>query len=192
MVIKFKNYKLLSENENLRLLDIRNLKSVRKNSKNMDCIKIDNHLNWVNNLNNKKNIYYAIEINENIVGGINVIQINVKENFAYWGLFFTDDNLPLISSLVTYLFLDRVFNILNFNELKSEVMTSNINAYKFSLNFGLKVYGEFKSNNIDYYKMHITKDEWNENKYKGYAKMISRRIDRIDSSFIDNTEENKK
>jgi RimJ/RimL family protein N-acetyltransferase len=185
MTIKFIDYKLLSKNDSIHLLSIRNSDFIRKNSNNADVIKTDEHLKWVESLDNAHNIYYAIEVDGLIVGGINLTQINTKEQSAYWGLFFKDDNLPLISSLVTYLFLDMVFNKLNFKKLDSEVMVSNTTAYKFSLNFGLNVCYKFKRNNIDYYKMHITQMEWNNKKTSGYRKLITRRIQSLEYYFID-------
>ncbi len=183
MTIQLKNYTLLSEAEQLQLLTIRNSKGVRESSKDTAIIEVDSHLKWVDKLKSDDHkIYYAIIVDSILVGGINVVCINSSET-PLWGLFFTSTIQPLISSLVTYAFLDRMFNTLNIDILNSEVNVLNINAYRFSLNFGLTVYDQLSDSSGEYHIMHISKDEWNKNKASGFPKMIGKRVNAIEFSF---------
>jgi len=180
MEIQFKNYTELTKEESIQLLNIRNLETVRNNSRTTDIIEIEDHLKWIVRLQEQNdNVYYAVVVDLEIVGGINLIDVNSEKKFAYWGLFFKDDIKPLISSLVTYLFLNRVFTYFKIEELKSEVMKLNINAYRFSLNFELKVYNEAIYEDKEYYLMRICRRDWNDNQDKSFFKMMKRRTDKI-------------
>lgn len=183
MTIEFKNYTLLSEAEQIALLKIRNSNSIRANSKNTDIIKMASHLLWVEALKtDKQKIYYAVIIDSVVQGGINVFNMNSSVKPS-WGLFFKSDTKPMISSIVAYLFLDRMFNILNIEELISEVNIANSSAYRFSLNFGLQVYDTLQDKQNKYYLMRISKSNWNTNKNTGFLKMIGKRITKLDYSF---------
>ncbi|MEA2019639.1 MAG: hypothetical protein U9N59_14455 [Campylobacterota bacterium] len=183
MIIELKNYTLLSDNEQLKLLKIRNSKGVRESSKNTDIIEINDHLNWIEKLKtDTSKIYYAVIVDSVLVGGINVVDINT-DKIPFWGLFFACTIQPLISSLVTYAFLDRLFSTLNIDILNSEVNVLNVNAYRFSINFGLTVYKKFTDADVEYYTMHISKETWNKNKTANFPKMIGKRVNKIEFKF---------
>ena len=185
MTIELKNYTLLSKSEQLQLLAIRNSSGVRKSSKNTDIIEVENHLQWVKKLKeDSQKIYYAVIVDAILVGGINVINVKSSET-PLWGLFFTCTIQPLISSLVTYAFLDNMFNVHNINILNSEVNVLNVNAYRFSLNFGLTVYDKFSDDSGEYHMMNISKNTWNKNKDTSFPKMIRKRVSKIDFTFND-------
>jgi len=185
MTIELKNYTLLTETEQLKLLGIRNSKGVRKSSKDTAIIASDNHLQWVNCLKtDNQKIYYAVFVDSVLVGGINIVGLNSEET-PLWGLFFTCTVQPLISSLVTYAFLEKIFNTHNVDVLNSEVNILNVNAYRFSLNFGLTVYNKFSDASGEYYMMQISKDTWRNNKNSNFLKMMGKRINKIDFLFSD-------
>lgn len=183
MKIEFKNYTLLSEVEHIALLKIRNSQTIRENSKNTDVIDLTSHLKWVEGLKmDKHKLYYAVIIDSVIQGGINAFNLysSIKPS---WGLFFKPDTKPMISSLVAYIFLDRMFNVFNVEEFISEVNITNRSAYRFSLNFGLQVYDAVKNDKNEYYLMQISKSQWNTNKNIGFPKMISKRVGNINFNF---------
>ncbi|HIP13794.1 MAG TPA: hypothetical protein EYG73_13885 [Arcobacter sp.] len=185
MTIELKNYTLLSEAEQLQLLAIRNSKGVRESSKDTAIIEVGNHLQWVEKLKSDDHkLYYAVIVDSILVGGINVVGINSSET-PLWGLFFTCTIQPLISSLVTYAFLDRMFNTHYIDILNSEVNILNINAYRFSLNFGLTVYNQLSDSSGEYHMMCISKDDWNKNKDSSFPKMIGKRVSKIEFTFSD-------
>ena len=185
MTIEFKNYTLLSEFEQLQLLTIRNSKGVRESSKDTNIIEVEKHLQWVEKLKSDNyKIYYAVIVDSILVGGINVVGIN-SSKIPLWGLFFTCTIQPLISSLVTYAFLDRMFNINNIDILNSEVNILNVNAYRFSLNFGLTVYDQLSDSSGVYHMMCISKDDWNKNKNSTFLKMIGKRVSKLYFTFSD-------
>jgi len=113
----FKNYKLLAKNEHIELLNIRNSKYVREVSNDKDVISLENHLQWIKNLDESK-CYLALFIDEKIVGGLNyTCKDNIIEN---WGIFFDEQTKPLVASIATYLFIEYMFS--KFDVLYSEVL----------------------------------------------------------------------
>lgn len=185
MILEFKNYILLSLEEHSEVLSIRNSEHVRNNMKSKDIIEIQEHLNWIEKLKkDTENIYYAVFVDGVILGAVYITKIDYKKGISTWGLYFKNNINPFISSLSAYLLIDRIFNILNIKRLNLEVNKLNINAYKFDLNFGFKVYDEYKDNSDEYYLMFMNQDTWNQYKSVGLLKTISNRLEKVKYSFI--------
>ena len=178
MKIILKDYKLLSKEEHKKLLVVRNLPEVRSGARIKDIIPLKSHLEWVYNLGSNKK-YYAIFINNELQGGINWFYINKKD--IEWGLFLGNHVQPFISSIVAYVFLDRVFDYFNINKLVSEITKDNESAYRFSINFGMKVI----DTNEKYYKLILTKEQWYQNKNSRFMKTINKRLSRLNIEFME-------
>lgn len=162
-LLKFKNYKDLSLEEHKKLLQIRNEKEVLKVSRNQNKIELNDHLKWIEKLpGNKK--YFAVFVNEEIVGGVNYIGKN--NNILDWGIFFSSSLKPFISSVATFTFIEYMFQ--NYDILYSEVKKDNIQALKFNQFFGVEIYDE----NREFYKLKLTKTKWID--HKKHLKMITK------------------
>jgi len=186
MNLNFVNYTKLSFDENLQLLKIRNFDYVRKNMKNDSIILIDDHISWVKSLyTDNTKIYYAILLDNTIVGGINITGIDYKTRVSSWGLFMQANTNPMIPSIATYLIIDKVFNTLNLDILNLEVNKINTNAYKFDKNFGFIHNGEYNDNENSYYLMSMDKDGWKSNKNNALLKIVKRKIDNANITFKD-------
>ena len=106
MELKFIDYINLSMGEHEALLNIRNSDYVRLEGLNTNVIAIKEHLQWVASLiKNKEKKYYAITLDGEIVGGINLF--DVSHNQAHWGLFFRANINPLVPSISAYLLFDK-------------------------------------------------------------------------------------
>ncbi len=184
MNLEFISYARLLPNDHTKLLEIRNLKYVRKNMKNDSIIKINDHLSWINNFeNDNTKIYYAVFSDNNLVGGVNITDINYKSGTSSWGLFMKENINPMIPSIATYLIIDKVFNTLELNTLNLEVNQLNINAYKFDKNFGFIDDGEYDDGKNSYYLMHIDKTMWEQHKDKGLLKIVKTKINNSNIKF---------
>lgn len=185
MKIVFKNYTLLDEQENISLLEIRNHKDIRKNILNRDFIVLENHLSWLNLLKDSNtSFYYAVFIDDQLFGGINITGIDHNKSIASWGVFFKLGTNPLISSMASYLLIDRIFNTLNIEILNLEVNKLNVSAYNFDLNLGFKVYDELEDMNNSYHLMTMNKKYWNSNKNIGLTGVIEKKIKHIEYQFV--------
>ena len=185
MNIEFKNYILLSSNEHKEILEIRNSNYIRHNMNNKDIIEINAHLQWVENLKkDTKNIYYAVLIDEEILGAVYITEINYKDSTSTWGLYFKNNINPFISSFATYLLIDRIFNTLKIKRLNLEVSKLNTNAYKFDLSFGFLVYDEVKNDYGEYYLMFMNSSKWEQSKTTGLLKTLGKKLEKVQYKFI--------
>ena len=185
MKVVLKNYTLLNKQENINLLEIRNHEDMRKNMLSQDIILLENHINWLSSLKKSDtSFYYAVFIDNELYGGVNITRIDYNKSIASWGVFFKSDINPLIPSIATYLLIDRVFNTLNIKTLNLEVNKLNVNAYKFDLNFGFKVYDELEEDNNSYHLMTMDKEYWNNNKTIGLPRVIEKRIKKIEYKIL--------
>ncbi len=170
----FKEYQLLSIDEHKQLLHVRNKSHIREASKDTKIIKLQNHLQWVDRLNTTQR-YFAVIIDNKIVGGANFTckQRDVLE----WGIFFSNDTLPFISTAVTYIFIQKMFQ--NFDTLYSEVSKDNRQALRFNRLFLLEIYDESES----YFHLKLTKELWVRSQSK--LGIITKRLPKIEYHFLE-------
>ena len=168
----FKNYKNLTQEEHINLLNIRNEKEIREASKNKEIITLNNHLKWVKSLDEEK-CYFALFVDEKIVGGLNFSKEanTIKE----WGVFFSKDTKPLISSIATYIFINYMFEKADI--LYSQVSKENIQALRFNEYFKLEIYDEKDG----FYNLILTKEKWQ--KEQKSFKFLQNRVKKINYKF---------
>ncbi len=178
MKLKLVNYTKLSLDEHIQLLEIRNQEYVRKNMRNDEIIKLQEHNSWIRSLeDDQTKVYYAILAEGKLVGGINITAIDLQNNTSSWGLFMQHNLNPMIPTISTYLIIDHIFNTLNLEKLDLEVNKQNVNAYNFDKNFGFTDNGEYSDGRNAYYLMTMNKADWESNKTKGLLKVVKTKID---------------
>ncbi len=134
MKIYFKNYKNLTYEEKVHILDIRNLEYIRKNMYNSDVIQLENHLNWVNNLQDRSDcIYWAIYVDEELLGSIDITSINWDEKFAEWG-FYINNKYFGFGVLIEYLGTIHFLEEMKFDKILACVFEENESVYKMHKN----------------------------------------------------------
>ncbi|WP_121628149.1 UDP-4-amino-4,6-dideoxy-N-acetyl-beta-L-altrosamine N-acetyltransferase [Poseidonibacter antarcticus] len=185
MNLIFKNFTELNYEEQIAILDIRNSDHVRLNMKSSEIIGIEDHIQWIEKLRlDKHNIYYSVFYNEEIVGAIYITAINSEKKKSTWGLYFKEKTNPFISSISTYLLIDKVFNFYHLNILNLEVNKKNNAAYQFDLSFGFEVIDETKEDHEQYYLMSISKEKWNKYSNTSMMKLLNNKIKKINYKFI--------
>lgn len=182
MNLIFKDYILLSIDENKEILKIRNSNYVHKNMNNSELISYKNHEQWLKKLqNDKSNIYYAIFNDKEIVGAIYITDINYDENTSTWGLYFKENINVFISSISTYLLIEKIFYELNIKRLNLEVKKNNLAAYKFDKSFGFEDYSQVG----DSYLMYMDEKMWKNKRESFLINTLKKKIAKIDYKFIE-------
>ena len=185
MNLILKDFTILTLKEHKEILNIRNNKHIKSHMKTQSSIEIENHVNWIEKLKNDlNNIYYAVFYENIIVGAIYITEIDYILKKCTWGLYFKENINPFISSITTYLIIDKVFLELDLNILNLEVKKSNTNAYQFDLTFGFEVYNYHQ--NSEFYLMRMSKESWNKHKNVKILNRINKKIDKINYRFQEN------
>lgn len=141
----FKDYRLLSNQENKAVLKIRNSQAVRDASITSEPIALKDHQKWVKNL--KPNSYFALILDSKIVGGISI-------NEQFWGIFFDENTLPIIRFVFVYLFLNKLLDQVKI--IKSKIKKSNLQALRFNEFFGF----EICIDDGEYYILNLSQDRF--------------------------------
>ena len=186
MNLTFLNYTTLTPDQHKELLFIRNLDYVRINMLDDSVIDINDHLQWVEKLkNDSTRKYYAILLDNELIGGINITNIDMNNKTSYWGIFMKKNSNPMVPSLSTYIIIDKIFNELKLEILNLEVNINNINAYKFDKNFGFQDVDEYTKGESKYYLMKMHKDDWEQHKITPLLKIIKQKLDTVTIKFKD-------
>ncbi|MGE4472036.1 GNAT family protein [uncultured Sulfuricurvum sp.] len=166
-MIILKNYCDLSPQEHHALLTIRNLESIRNTSGNRETIDFQHHLEWIESLkHSNQKFYYAVVENDTLRGGLHLIRDD--DHGVTWGIFF-DPKTPLgLIASVTLYFIDRCFESLGLQTLRSLIRTENTGAIAFNRQLGFKPLEE----NDDFVLMELDKLGWNAQKEKKILKNI--------------------
>jgi len=132
--IVLKNYVLLTAEENKELLKIRNTKHIRNLSLKKEKIELSSHLGWIQSLKNNASFsYYAIFYENELLGGINIFDVNTK---IKWGVFFKEHASLLIKSFVPLYFFEHIFSFYNVENIYAEVIEENENAFNYNKSLG--------------------------------------------------------
>jgi len=168
----FKDYRVLSHDEHKKILEIRNEEKIREASRSNHTISLQNHLQWVDSLNESQH-YFALFIDDEVVGGLNYSA--KKENVKNWGIFFSENAKPLVASLATYIFIEYMLS--KYKSLYSEVLKVNTQAVKFNSYFGLTTIKEDE----EFLYLKQTQEMWQE--YKVRLKSLQKRVALIEHKF---------
>jgi len=186
MNLVLKDFTLLSLQENQEILAIRNSEHVRSNMKTQSNIMIENHLNWIETLKkDQSNIYYAVFHNDIIVGAIYITEVDYVSKESTWGLYFKQNINPFISSICTYVIINRIFTTMALDLLKLEVNKINKAAYKFDLTFGFVKYDEKAEDNKEYFLMQMNKEYWLAHKNDSVLNLINKKLSTINLQIKD-------
>jgi RimJ/RimL family protein N-acetyltransferase len=138
--IILKNYSLLSNKEHEQLLSIRNFKEIRENSLNEEEIDLKSHLSWVKRLgSDSTKLYFAVFLDEKIVGGVNLFNINTN---IRWGIFLSTETPMLIKSIIPLYFIDYLFAHKLISTLFADIKKENANAISYNQRLGFQIIEE--------------------------------------------------
>ena len=168
----FKDYRVLSQDKHQKILEIRNEEKIREASRSSHTISLQDHLQWVDSLDDSQH-YFALFIDDEVIGGLNYTLKD--ESVKNWGIFFSENAKPLIASLATYIFIEYMLS--NYKSLYSEVLKANTQAVKFNNYFGLTTIKEDK----EFLYLYLTQEMWQE--YKVRLKSLQKRVAMIEYKF---------
>lgn len=158
----------LSREDQRRILQIRNQRSVRDNMYTNHEISDVEHFRWVDSLRTTtQNRFFTVWEDNEIVGGVSLNAINKANRRADWA-FYLDERKQKrgLGSTLEFKFLDFVFIEENFQKLNCEVLEFNTAVIALHKRFGFREEG-FRRNHIlrdnkviGAYLLGITKEEW--------------------------------
>ncbi len=181
MTLEFKKFSILSKQEQVEILDIRNVEYIREQMTTKKVIKLVDHLEWIKGLSLKKDSYYfAVLLNSEIVGAVYITDIDKHNNTSYWGLYFTNKTNPLVSTFSTYYLFEYIFKDLKICTLYLEVKNSNKKALNFDKSLGFK---EYNSNNTHIY-MSMPSDKWEDTKNSKLFTILKHKMNKINFKII--------
>lgn len=132
------NFTNLTLQEKQLVLEWRNHDSIRKWMFSQECITLDNHLSYIDNLPSQQDKkYFIVKIDGKSIGVIYFINISNSNMTAKIGLYAKPDSRGIGSFLMQSI-VNYGFNELKLNTLISEVFVSNVAAIKLYKNFGFK------------------------------------------------------
>jgi len=138
---------------------------------------------WFNNTQNDNSAkYWIIEYDSKDLGLVSLTGITQTLSSCYWAFYLGDTSLRGvgIGAKVEYTVLKYVFDELNLNKLRCEVLTFNDNVIKMHEKFGFRREGFYREHcikdgkKLDAVGLAITKSEWS-NLKKGIYERIYKR-----------------
>jgi hypothetical protein len=168
----FKDYKVLSQDEHQKILEIRNEEKIREASRSSHTISLQDHLQWVDLLDDSQH-YFALFIDDEVIGGLNYTLKD--DSIKNWGIFFSENAKPLIASLATYIFIEYMLS--KYRSLNSEVLKENTQAVKFNNYFGVNIIKEDE----EFLYLQLTQEMWQEHKKR--LKLLQKRVAMIEYKF---------
>lgn len=173
----------------LQELDIENVRSWR-NSVDVSAymytsnkITKEQQIAWFNKVKDDKSVkYWIIEYDGKDLGLVSLTGINNDLSSCYWAFYLGDTSVrgAGIGGKVEYNVLTYVFDELNLNKLRCEVLTFNNNVIKMHEKYGFRreaFYREHCIKNgekLDAVGLAITKNEWNVLKEGVYDRVYKR------------------
>lgn len=162
MKFEFRRFQNLGREELLSLLAIRNQEYVRENMYDQSPISAESHLKWVSGLGERSDcIYWAIVVDGQIAGCIDLTSIDQSSSFAEWGYYISKEYFG-IGAIVEYLGLDH-FMSMGFARIKAGVKETNMQVFRMHVDkFGFKPCSEFSCeiDGVKYLGASLTADDW--------------------------------
>lgn len=159
----FKSYLNLSDQEKCEILNLRNAPYVRENMYHAEVINLSTHFQWIESLKNDTTCkYWAISLDDRLIGSIDLSRIDLENKFAEWG-FYIDKNCRGIGALLEFLGMQHFFEKLNFQTILAGVYEGNQKVCHLHKNkFGYKEAHEYdqQCDLRKFYGLILTKDVW--------------------------------
>lgn len=129
MIIQFKNYKLMNDEEIKMVHEWRNSDRIRFKMINQDIIPFESHVKWVNNLKNRNDVeYYIVNIDGKYIGSVYFTDIDFVKQCAEWGYYVNDEGVGY-GALLQFLLIEHFFEDYKFKTLYCRVLENNMNVY---------------------------------------------------------------
>lgn len=127
-----------------KVLEWRNSERVRANMYTDHIISMEEHRTWFERNKQNKDVANMIyEYKEQPIGVVNVTNIDKCNNKCYWGFYLREVDVPSGSTIMGYLALSYIFEVLDIRKLCAEVFAFNIPSIKFHKKLGFVEEGRF-------------------------------------------------
>ena len=126
--IELINFTDMTLDEKKMVLSWRNHPEVKKWMYNSDNISLENHLEYVESLNNSPDkLYFLVEKDKNYIGVIDFTSINRDEKSSEFGLYANvGSKIPGVGRILETICINYAFDVLMISVLKLEVFSDNI------------------------------------------------------------------
>ena len=156
----------ISDEEKEMIWDWRNHESIRKLMFNSEFIKLQEHLDFLNGLKNKKDKRYWMVVREGQAVGVSSL-INIKGSKAEWGYYLAPKMHEMNISVEFYFFtLNQIFDEVGMKEIYGLEKTGNRNANSLNTLFGFSEENgtmEIHGNMEKIVHRKLTVDQWESN-----------------------------
>ncbi len=159
---QYKNFILLSEEEKLTVLEWRNHIDIRKWMINNEPIKLENHLNFIDSLNNREDCFYwLVFMNNSAIGVVSVTNINYQNSSCQSGFYLNPEIINKGEGFYfTLNFSKLMFEVFDLKCLYGDVLKSNKFALMHSLFLGTNIVKEIELNGNTFFETYLTKDDF--------------------------------
>ncbi len=162
----------MAEDDLEMVLAWRNLEMVRANMYTDHVISLEEHRKWFAHAKqDPKTVYLICERHGIPIGVVNFVEIDRKNNKAYWGFYLGDEEGPRgRGSAMEFLALEYAFDVLNLHKLCAEVFSFNQPVIRLHSKFGFKAEGCFRRHILkngqyeDIVPIALFREEWKENR----------------------------
>ncbi|MDL2305366.1 UDP-4-amino-4,6-dideoxy-N-acetyl-beta-L-altrosamine N-acetyltransferase [Bacteroides sp. OttesenSCG-928-D19] len=193
----YKNFVVLSNEELEMILSWRNSSEVRQWMINTKEITLVDHLNYVQSLNSREDVFYWLILRgDNPVGVLNIINVDFTTKTGEPGFYMSPQSLNRGEGiLVLQNYKEFLLNVLGFDQLLGHNYVGNLNALQLSLFFGADIDSVIEKGERKYVSLCLKKEKF---KYYETRKLIPSFVKfnkenplSIDQILIDYTKENE-
>lgn len=154
------NFIYLPLKQKKMILEWRNHPDIRKWMYNQYEISLDEHLNFIESLKNKKDkLYFLVKKNSKYIGVIDFYDIDNNKKEAKFGLYKNPYEKTVgIGKILIETVIEFAFNILKLKKLKLEVFNENKKARNLYKRYNFRKIGEKVINNKKIICMELTNE----------------------------------
>lgn len=156
------NFEKVNKDNFRQILIWRNNDFVRNNMLFKDIITIEMHEKWFYNLDQKRNFYYIVSLDQKPFGVFSISNINYDDKLGETGSYLVSQEFQNTGLAIKagYGLAEIAFNYLLLENLYCRVLKDNNNALKLNLNQGFKI----KSEQNQYFRLELSKSDYYNNK----------------------------
>lgn len=158
----YRNFTVLSHEELVKIWEWRNHPLVRQWMMNPNEIKLEEHLNYVENLKKREDAYYwLIYRKEQPIGVLNVTGVDHQNCIGEPGFYLSPEILDKGEGiLLLYNYKHFLFDILHFETLTGHNLFENTRAFQLSLFFGAEVNGVVEKQGRKYISILLKREQF--------------------------------
>jgi UDP-4-amino-4,6-dideoxy-N-acetyl-beta-L-altrosamine N-acetyltransferase len=147
--------------------EVRNLESVRRSMYTDHMIGLNEHLAWIDRLeNDTKQIVFVVFLNDKVSGIVSINALDRLHKKSDWAFYLDDKTRGGLGAALEYALLNYAFDRLGLEKLNCEVIETNPAVVKMHLKFGFLEEGFRRSNiikndaRIGVHFLGLTKEDW--------------------------------